>query len=155
MCFTYVIEIIILCLCSFDFWSVAIKFVRFHVSCRCLITLTVLSQCSEKEMSWYPFFFIKRILDFCEAIGSVLETFLFLNSLLADDIRPSGKDVKVKAVCQSLTNLLRGTTYGLRVSASFLRSAPGPGAWITGSARRSVRWRRSDIWIAGVPPNPI
>ena len=58
--------------------------------------------------------------------GPVLETFLFLNSLLADDIRPSRKDVKVTAVCQSLTNLLRGTTYGLRVSASFLRSAPGP-----------------------------
>ena len=35
-------------------------------------------------------------------------------------------DVKVEAVCQSLTNLLRGTTYGLRVSASFLRSAPTP-----------------------------
>ena len=41
-------------------------------------------------MSRYSF--IKRLLDFCEANGSVLETFLFLNSLLADDIRPSRKD---------------------------------------------------------------
>ena len=40
--------------------------------------------------------------------------------------RRHSPDVKVKAVCQSLTNLLRGTTYGLRVSAFFLCSAPGP-----------------------------
>ena len=68
--------------------------------------------------------------------GPVLETFLFLNSQLADDIRPSRKDVKVTAVCQNLTNLLRGTTYGLQVSASFFafrtpgpaRVVPSPGA---------------------------
>ena len=40
--------------------------------------------------------------------------------------RRHSPDVKVEAVCQSLTKLLRGTTYGLLVSASFLRSAPGP-----------------------------
>ena len=61
----------------FDFWSVAIKFVSFDISCQCLITWTVLSQCPEKEMSRYSFFF-KRILDFCEANGSVMCHFVLV-----------------------------------------------------------------------------
>ena len=67
----------------------------------------------------------------------------FSEQLLADDIRPSRKDVKVTAVCQSLTNLLRGATYGLRVSASFLRSAPGPAGVGGGVARPQGHGRHS------------
>ena len=156
MCFIYVIEKIIVCLCSFDF------LVRSDKVCQFWYFLPVFNRTDgfiamlRKRNVSIPVF--KPILDFCEANGSVLETFLFLNSLLADDIRPSRKDVKVTAVCQSLTNLLRDTTYRLRVGASFLRSAPVPAgpypgagrdhsgaglrlAWITGSAWRSVRWR--------------
>ena len=123
MCFTYVIEILIVCLCSSIFWSVSF-------SCQWKFFLSGFNHTDDfiamhRKRNVSILFFSERISGFLRGEWASFGDVSFSEQPTS---RRHSPDVKVTAVCQSLTILLRDTTYGLRVSASFLRKAPGP-AW--------------------------
>ena len=121
MCFTYVIEILIVCLCSFDF------LVSSDKVCQLKFFLSGFNHTEDfiamhRKRNVSILLFLSEYPIFARWMGQFWRHFFFW----AASSRWHSPDAKVKAVCQSLINLLRGTTYGLWVSASFLRSAPRP-----------------------------
>ena len=139
MCFTYVIEILIICLCSFDFLVSSDKVcqLKFFLS-GINHTDNFIAMLRKRNVSILLFLSEYRI--FARRMGQFWRHFIFW----AASSRQHSPVVKVEAVCQSLTNLLRGTTYGLWVSASFLRSAPGPAGG--GAVPRRLGHHRGTGW---------
>ena len=129
--FTSVLKLNI-CFTPFSHWkiivclSTAIKFVSFDFSGQLKFFLSGINRTDgfiamHRKRNVSILFLLSEYRIFVRLTGQFWRRFF----LWTASSRRHSPDVKVEAVCQSLTNLVRGTTYGLRVSASFLRSAPG------------------------------